>query len=242
MSRAKTEAIKKELSKFADKKHAQVSQGFFKTGKGEYGEGDVFIGVKVPVLRKLARRFRDDLELAEVKEFLHSKIHEERMLALLVLVYKFQKVDEKERAKIYTLYLKNTKYINNWDLVDVTAPHIVGTWLFEQNFSERKMVLLKLAKSDYLWERRIAIVATHYFIKRGRFKETLILAELLLQDGHDLIQKAVGWMLREVGKREQSVLENFLKKHYKKMPRTMLRYAIERLSEERRLQYLKGLI
>ena len=242
MSRAKTEAIKKELRKFADKKHAQVSRGFFKTGKGEYGEGDVFIGVKVPVLRKLARKFRDDLGLAELRELLHSKIHEERMLALLLLVYQFQKLDGKERAKIYKFYLKNTKHINNWDLVDVTAPHIVGAWLFGQNLSERKGVLLKLAKSDCLWERRIAIIATHYFIRQSRFDETLLLSELLLQDEHDLMHKAVGWSLRELGKREQAVLENFLQKHYRQMPRTMLRYAIERLPEEKRLQYLHGLI
>ncbi len=242
MSRAITEAIKKELRKFADKKHAQVSRGFFKTGKGEYGEGDVFIGVKVPVLRKLARKFRDDLGLAELRELLHSKIHEERMLALLLLVYKFQKLDGKERAKIYKFYLKNTKYINNWDLVDVTAPHIVGAWLFGQNLSERKRVLLKLAKSDYLWERRIAIIATHHFIKHGRFQEVIILAALLVQDGHDLIQKALGWTLREMGKKDINSLEFFLQKYYKKMPRTALRYAIERLPEERRLQYLKGLV
>ena len=230
-------AIRRALKKVASKEDARFLQGYFKTGPGEYGEGDKFIGVRVPVLRKLSRQYRD-LSIADCKKLLQSPIHEERLLALLILVLQFEKGGEAAKSKIYRLYLNNLRYINNWDLVDSSAPRIVGAWLEKQD----RAPLYKLARSRNLWRRRIAIMASLQFIKNDDYADTLGLAENLLGDKHDLIHKAVGWMLREVGNRNRQIEELFLSKHYKKMPRTMLRYAIEKFPESKRRRYIKGVI
>jgi len=227
--------IRTRLRKLGNKHRAAISQRFFKTGPGQYGEGDRFLGITVPELRKLAAEYQG-ITPTEAVQLLRSPIHEERLLALLILVRSFSKGDERFKEKIYHLYLGNTQYINNWDLVDASAAHIVGAFLMEKN----KKPLYALAQSSDLWERRIAIMATFRFIKGGEFAETLKIARMLLSDTEDLIHKAGGWMLREVGKRHRATEEQFLKAHYKKMPRTMLRYAIERFPEHRRQRYLKG--
>jgi len=229
------ELLKKELQDLADDEQAKNLQRFFKTGKGEYGEGDIFLGIKVPVQRDIAKKY-SGLSLPKIQELLKSKIHEHRLTGLIILSNKYKESKEEEKANIFNFYLKNTKNINNWDLVDVTAPNIVGHFLFDK----KKNILYDLARSADLWERRIAIVSTFDFIKKQEFQETLALSEILLDDKHDLIHKAVGWMLREVGKKDKVVLENFLKQHYKIMPRTMLRYAIEHFPEEKRKMYLLG--
>jgi 3-methyladenine DNA glycosylase AlkD len=223
------------LQKLASKERAEVSQRFFKTGPGEYGEGDVFVGVSVPELRRLAREFQD-LPAREVGALLKSVVHEERAAALLILVRRYPRGDRKEQERIYKLYMDHLRYINNWDLVDVSAEHVVGAFL--KNKSKRP--LYHLSRSKNLWERRVSILATFHYIKGNEFAETLKIAEMLLTDEEDLIHKAVGWMLREVGKRDLATEERFLKKHYRTMPRTMLRYAIERFPEPKRQRYLKG--
>jgi len=232
---SKVTELKMYLKSFAVEEKVPLYQGFFKTGKGEYGEGDKFIGVTVPNSRKVAKKFAD-LSLSEAAKLLASGIHEERLIALLIIVGQFQKADEKEREKIYNFYLKNTKHINNWDLVDLSAGKIVGEYLAKKN----KTILYKLAGSKSLWERRIAIISTGNFIGKGMFEDTLKISAILLTDKHDLIHKAVGWMLREVGKRSEKNLLGFLKRNYKQMPRTSLRYAIERLPQNKRLSLLKG--
>jgi len=223
--------LKKELKTKSSPKKAKILQRFFKTGPEEYGEGDVFLGIAVPEIRKLVKKY-SDLKIKEIIKLLHSKIHEERLIALLIMVKKFQ--IEKNKEKIYNLYLKNTKYINNWDLVDLSANKIVGDYLLDKP----KSILYKLARSKSVWERRISIIATFNFIKNNKFEETLKIARILLNDKHDLIHKAVGWMLREIGKRDLKTEERFLKKYYPKMPRTMLRYAIKKFPEKKRKQYL----
>lgn len=227
--------IKQELRQLADPEQAAHLQRFFKTGPGEYGQGDCFLGIRVPQLRRLAKA-HCDLSLADAAKLLHSKFHEQRMLALLILTYRFPKSQGDEQGRIYQFFLDNTRWINNWDLVDVTVPRVVGAYLLDRDRSP----LYGLAVSRSLWERRMAIIATSFFIKHHQFDDTLKIADELLDDGHDLIHKAVGWMLREVGKRDQSVMEAFLMPRYAKMPRTMLRYAIEKLPEPRRQAYLKG--
>ena len=229
--------IHKRLQSLANPQYAMVSQRFFKTGPGQYGEGDVFIGIRVPVLRKLVPGYYER-PLSEITRLLHSPIHEARMLALLVLVRKFTVGDGTMKKNIYHAYLKNTDYINNWDLVDCSAEHIVGAYLWGKN----RIPLYRLAHSDDLWKRRIAILSTFHDIKRNAFDETLLISEMLLEDAEDLIHKAVGWMLREIGKRHLETEESFLKKHYRTMPRTMLRYAIEKFPEPERQRYLKGKI
>ncbi|NNL76945.1 MAG: DNA alkylation repair protein [Desulfobacterales bacterium] len=229
------QAIRKKLKTLGSKQIATSSRRFFKTGPGEYGEGDIFIGVRVPVLRKLIKDYLD-LPIKEIKLLLQSAIHEERLFALLLLVRISSKADEAEKKSIYELYLKSTAYINNWDLVDTSAEHIVGGYLKDKN----RTPLYRLAKSTDLWERRIAIMATFHFIKHHDFSDTLRTAKILLSDRHDLIHKAVGWMLREIGNSDLAAEENFLQKHYEKMPRTMLRYAIEKFPEAKRQRYLKG--
>jgi 3-methyladenine DNA glycosylase AlkD len=229
--------IQNQLASLSNPEDGVFLQRFFKTGPGQYGEGDLFRGIRVPVLRKLSRTHQDiPLELSE--QLLHSAHHEDRLLALLILVRKFTKVDETGRAGIYTLYLDNTRFINNWDLVDASAEHIVGAYLNDKSLEP----LYQLARSRSLWERRIAILATFHFIKRGRFDETFRIAGMLLTDKEDLIHKAVGWMLREAGKRDLQSEEAFLSAHYRQMPRTMLRYAIEKFPQDRRLGYLKGTV
>jgi 3-methyladenine DNA glycosylase AlkD len=229
--------IQKKLKRLGNKEKARKHQRFFKTGPGEYGEGDIFIGVPVPELRRLSKEYKA-IGQNEIKPLLQSPIHEERLLSLFILIHRYSKKDEPEKKRIYELYLKNTKFINNWDLVDSSAGHIVGAFLFDKS----KNPLYDLAKSVNLWERRISIISTFYFIKHKQFTDTLKIAKILLPDKEDLIHKAVGWMLREIGKWDMSVEENFLKNHYKKMPRTMLRYAIEKFPESKRQRYLKGKI
>lgn len=224
----------KEIKKKSSLKKAQSSAWFFKTGKGQYGEGDVFIGLTVPEEKIIAKKF-DDLPLVEIKKLLKSKIHEHRYTALLILGQLYQKSNDKNKKKIVDLYLSHTKFVNNWDLVDTSASYILGDYLY----SRKRNILYKLAKSKSLWERRIAIVATHFFIRQNDFKDTLKVAELLLFDKEDLIHKAVGWMIREVGKLDVEVLKKFLNKNIKILPRTTLRYAIERFPEPERKMYLK---
>jgi len=227
--------IQKRLKKLGNKQHAAISQRFFKTGPGEYGEGDKFIGIRVPVLRALVKEYAD-LSVAQILILLRSHIHEERLLALLLLVDSFSQGDDAARTSIFELYLKHTEFINNWDLVDSSAEHIVGAYLMDKS----KAVLYRLAESVNLWERRIAIMSTFHFVKHHEFSETLKISKMLLFDRQDLIHKATGWMLREIGKRHLQTEESFLKVHYKKMPRTMLRYAIEKFPEQKRQRYLKG--
>lgn len=227
-------SIHEEFKKLSDQERAAHLQKYFKTGKGEYGEGDVFLGLRVPTIRNIAQKF-NTLSIDEAKEFLQSPYHEKRLFALFVLIDLFKKAKEEDRKKIYILYLKNTKFINNWDLVDLSAGPIVGAYLFKRD----KEPIYALAQSENLWERRIAIMATSYFINQNEFTDTLKIAEMLLNDKEDLIHKAVGWMLREIGKRNLEIEESFLKKHSQNMPRTMLRYAIEKFPEEKRKSYLK---
>jgi 3-methyladenine DNA glycosylase AlkD len=223
-----------ELNKLKNPAKAKILAGFFKTGKGEYGEGDVFLGITVPLQRVVAKKFTD-LELAEIQKLLNSEIHEHRLVALLILVEKYRKGDEKEKGKVVKMYLKNTTKINNWDLVDLSAHYILGNYLLERD----RKILYKLARSKNLWEKRIAIISTFAFIRAGEFDDTLKISEILLKDTHDLIHKAVGWMLREVGKRDQRVEEKFLLRYYSDMSRTTLRYAVERFPEKKRQFYLK---
>ena len=227
--------IEKELYARADQDIAAHSSRFFKAGPGQYGEGDKFLGIRVPILRKIARRYRH-LEISSAEALLHSEFHEIRLTALLILVERYKGGSDGLRQEIYELYLRNTEYINNWDLVDVSAPPIVGHYLEHRD----REVLYNLALSDNLWERRIAILATFHFIRSGSCADTIRLAEILLDDRQDLLHKAVGWMLREVGKRDLDLLIGFLDRYYPNMDRTMLRYAIERFPEELRQAYLKG--
>lgn len=229
--------IQSKLKGLANKKNAEVAQRFFKTGPGEYGEGDIFLGIRVPVLRGLAKGYQT-ITLKEAEHLLKSPIHEERLLALFILIRIYSRAEEDIKKAIYELYLKNTKFINNWDLVDASAEYIVGDFLL----GKEKNPLYQLAGSKNLWERRISIMSTFCFIKRRQYTETLKVAKTLLNDKENLIHKAVGWMLREIGKRDLSLEEEFLKAHYKEMPRTMLRYAIEKFPETKRQGYLKGKI
>ena len=224
-----------ELRKASDAERAKSLAWFFKTGKGEYGEGDRFCGITVPALRKIASRYRD-LKLSDIKKLLGSHIHEHRLVALLILVDQYKRADAPARERIFDFYLANTRRINNWDLVDASARDIVG----EHLVARPRAILYKLAKSPDLWERRIAIIATHAFIRRGDLTDTFSISELLLADKHDLIHKAVGWMLREAGKQSEPQLVRFLKAHYSAMPRTSLRYAIERMPEAVRKRQLRG--
>ncbi len=226
--------LKADLKKIATPKKAKASLWFFKTGKGEYGDGDKFIGVSVPEQRKIASKYKN-LSLVDISQLLKSKIHEERSVALFILVKNFQ-TNESNRSDIFAFYLKHRKFVNNWDLVDSSADKIVGAYLIEKD----KFVLNKLAVSKNIWDRRIAIVSTFYFIKNNKFEETFRISKILINDHHDLIHKAVGWMLKEVGKRDEGKLENYLKVNYKLMPRAMLRFTIEKLSDSKRKKYLSG--
>lgn len=231
-----------ELGSLKDLKRAEVSAWFFKTGKGQYGFGDVFLGITVPKMREVAKKYLD-LSFEDIQNLLLSKIHEHRFVALAILVAKYQRAKETERRRIYQFYIKNAKSINNWDLVDSSAEYIVGEYLVDSGVvlhrrTPQNDILCKLARSKNLWERRIAIISTFGFIKKNKFEDTFRIAEILLSDSHDLIHKAVGWMLREIGKRDQNAEEAFLKKHYLQMPRTMLRYAIERFELEKRKLFM----
>lgn len=223
-----------DVHRAQDPDHAVLLQRFFKTAPGEYGHGDIFLGLTVPICRQIAKKYFN-LNLKQLIKLLHSPSHEHRLIALVILTHQFERGSADEQSRIYDLYLRSSKYINNWDLVDISAGKIVGRYLLDKDRS----VLAALAKSNLLWDRRIAIIATSAFISRGESEDTFAIATILLHDSHDLIHKAVGWMLREVGKYStQEIEESFLQKHYKHMPRTMLRYAIERFPEPKRRQYL----
>jgi 3-methyladenine DNA glycosylase AlkD len=227
--------IQRELKRQGTRSKAKVAQGYFKTGKGDYGEGDVFIGVTVPDQRKIAKKYYEELSLKDVRELLKSPIHEHRFTALEILVFKFESAAHaKERDKIADFYLLNTRYINNWDLVDTSASYVLGSYLHDKN----RAILCTLARSKNVWERRIAIVATQHFIRNKQFTETFIIAEMLMNDVHDLIHKAVGWMLREVGNQDKTALLRFLKQFHTQMPRVMFRYAVERLTPAEKKQFV----
>lgn len=229
--------LREELNKYADSEQAKIYLRFFKTGKGDYGEGDKFIGAKVPVSRKIAKQFKD-LPFPDIQSLLNSKIHEERLIGLFILIEQYKWADEARTKDIFNFYLENLRAVNNWDLVDLSAEKIVGAYLLDKDHK----ILFKLARSKDLWERRIAIMSTFCFIKNRSYETTVSISNILLNDEHDLIHKAVGWMLREIGKRDLKVEEDYLKKNYKIMPRTMLRYAIEKFPENKRQAYLKGKI
>ena len=232
---SQVQTIRSALRELADDAIAAHSRRFFKTGPGEYGEGDRFLGIRVPPLRRLSKTHRD-LGMDGTRTLLTSAYHEERLLALFILVLRFQRAEDTERRRLYRLYLDHTRWINNWDLVDASAEHILGGYLWNRD----RGPLVRLARSDLIWERRMAVMGTFHFIKRHQFDDTLRIAGLLLADPHDLIHKAVGWMLREVGNRDRPSEERFLKRHYQEMPRTMLRYAIEKFPEAKRQRYLRG--
>jgi len=225
--------LKNEMNALANPEKARILSGFFKTGPGQYGEGDIFLGITVPESRRIAKKY-SGMPLNQAEQLLSSRIHEHRLVSILMLVHRFDVSDRKGKKSIADFYLKNTARINNWDLVDLSADKILGGYLLDRDRS----VLRRLAKSENVWQRRIAIVSTYHFIKNNQFDDTLRISEMLLDDKHDLIQKAVGWMLREIGKKDIKAEEKFLLKHCRKMPRTMLRYAVERFPERKRLLYL----
>jgi 3-methyladenine DNA glycosylase AlkD len=226
--------IRRRLMAHADASSVAILQRFFKTGPGQYGEGDIFVGVRVPAMRAVCRECRG-AGLDVIRTLLRSAVHEERSLALLLLVDAFPRADEAGKRAIYDLYLSHTAFINSWDLVDASAAQIAGGYLYDRS----RAPLRKLAKSSSLWERRIAIIATYHFIRRGEYEDTFRIADILLDDPHDLIHKAVGWMLREVGNRDGAAERRFLTGRYRRMPRTMLRYAIEKFPEKERQRYLR---
>lgn len=231
--------LKEALYHQATPERKKANEWFFKTGPGEYGEGDIFIGVSMPVVRAIVKQFKL-MPLQEVAYALSSSVHEERMSGLLLLVDRYQKAKLSEEKKtLYNFYLQHVDAVNNWDLVDLSAPHVVGAYIFETG---DHTLLYQWINDTNLWKRRIVLLATQYFIRKNILQPTLELVEQVLKDKHDLIHKASGWMLRELGKKDLALLENFLSKHYKRMPRTMLRYAIEKFDKERRQDYLKGRI
>lgn len=232
--------ITKDLKAVSSKEKAKSNAWFFKTGKGEYGEGDEFIGVTAPDQRIIAKKYLKEAQLEDVGKLLKSKVHEHRLTALFILVGKYEKAKEENTKKeIADFYIKHIEHVNNWDLVDSSAHKILGPWMLHTKDST---ALYAFAKSGHLWKERVAIMSTFAFIKEGDFKDTLKISEMFLNHKHDLIHKAVGWMLREVGKKDEKIEKDFLKKHYKKMPRTMLRYAIEKFDKETRKKYLEGKI
>jgi len=234
MNQSLIKEIRNAIQKTQDAERAAHCQRFFKTGKGEYGEGDIFLGVRVPELRKLSKAYKH-VSIDNITYFLKSKYHEERQFSLFVLVNQFKKADDITKKEIFQLYLNHTQHINNWDLVDASAHEIVGGYLYDKE----RDILYTLARSDDLWERRISIIATFFFIKRNDFDDALKIIEQLLSDTHDLIHKAIGWMLREIGKRDLKTEESFLQKNYSDIPRTSLRYAIEKFPSKLRKQYLR---
>ncbi|MFA7628552.1 MAG: DNA alkylation repair protein [Candidatus Dojkabacteria bacterium] len=242
--------ILKDLKKVSSRERAVNSSRFFKTGKGEYGEGDLFIGIRTPEIRKISKKYLGDLKLGDLDFFLHNKIHEYRLFALITLTYMYHRTGKikdcskrkEQREKIYKYYLENKRWINNWDLVDISAPKIVGAFLQKEGADREgrkdRSILYELVERNNLWEQRIAIVSTYTFIRQGDFKEILEFSKRLITHEHDLIHKALGWMLREVGKKDEAVLKTFLEDYANKIPRTMLRYSIERLNEKERQKYL----
>ncbi|MCO1594006.1 DNA alkylation repair protein [Micromonospora sp. RHAY321] len=230
--------VRSELASLADQQRAEAVSRFLQMVPGGYGEGDRAIGVSVPQQRGVAARYWRDLSLAETEKLLTSSVHEERLTSLFILVRKFARADEAERGRVFDVILANTGHINNWDLVDSSAPYIVGPWLIDKD----RTVLDRLAGSSLVWDRRIAIMATFAFIKAGDFRWTFRLSDRLLRDPHDLVHKAVGWMLREVGNRDRAAEEEFLARRYRAVPRVMLRYAIEKFEPQRRGEYLSGVV
>ncbi len=231
----KIKLLRKELRSYSDSKKKKTSKNFFKTGKGEYGYGDVFLGVTVPICRKIAIKYKN-LSMKNITHLINSKIHEERLVGILILVHVYEINPESIKKKIVKYYLDNSNKINNWDLVDLSAPKIIGNFL---KYKNNRNILEKLAKSDNLWKKRISIISTYSFIKNNDFDDCFKISNILMNDKHDLIHKAVGWMLREVGNRNMSKEESFLKKNYKIMPRTMLRYAIEKFPKNKRMIYMR---
>ena len=223
------------LKTIATEKRRKTNEWFFKTNKGQYGYGDIFLGVRTPDVRDVAKRFSQTITLIELTELIQNPIHEVRLCALIILVNKYNK---EEPDRIYKYYLKHLNSVNNWDLVDTSAPHIIGDYLY--NNPEKSEILLEFSRSENLWIRRISIVSTFTFIKNNEFNKTLEIAKSLLNDDHDLIHKAVGWMLREIYKRDEFLIKRFLRQNYAQIPRTTLRYAIERMDKEERLLFLKG--
>jgi 3-methyladenine DNA glycosylase AlkD len=234
---SKASEIQLFLQSLADPGRASVSQRFFKTGKDEYGENDIFLGITIPTLRLYVKKYRH-IPLDDIQVLLKSKFHEERIFALFLLVDAFKKGSPQEKTAVYSLYINNTRYVNNWDLVDCSAHLIVGAYLEDKD----RKPLYVMAQSKSLWERRIAIISTFHMIRKNNFKDALLISAVLKNDTVDLIQKAVGWMLREIGKRDKAAEVSFLIKHYKSMPRTMLRYAIEKFPENERKSYLHGTV
>ena len=230
----KLKQLKADMRKLANPEKARLLSGYFKTGKGEYGEGDTFLGIMVPDQRRVAKKYAD-LLMSDLRKLISSRMHEERLVCLFILINRYKKADMQGKKEVVDFYLRNMRHINNWDLVDLSSGTVLGGYLIDRDRS----ILYEMAKSDDLWKRRIAIMSTFAFIRQNDFGDTLRIAEMLLNDSHDLIHKAVGWMLREIGKRDQAIEEAFLKKHYRKMPRTMLRYAIERFDEQKRKNYLR---
>lgn len=232
----KANKLIEELNSLADKKQAEILSGFFKTGKGQYGEGDTFLGIKVPVVRAISSQYVE-MNISDVQKLLSSKLHEIRFAGLVILIKKFDKSSCSEKEEIVNIYLKNiSNNINNWDLVDLSCPQIVGKYFFEK---KEYSILFKLAKSNNLWERRVSMISNLYAIRKGEFKTALQIAERLLHDEHDLINKAVGWMLREVGKRDIRIEREFLEKYFRNMPRVTLRYAIERMEKKERAYFME---
>ncbi len=225
--------LKLDLENFSDQKQAEILSRFFKTGIGEYGQGDKFLGVRVSILRKIAKHY-GNVPLSELQQLLNSKIHENRQIALFILMNQYGESEEKSKKQIVDFYLRNTKNINNWDLVDISAPNILGNYFLDK----KRNILFEMSQSKSLWERRIAVLATLTFIRNHDFKDTLKICKILINDQHDLIHKACGWMLREIGNRSKKVEQDFLRKNYQKMPRTMLRYAIEKFPEKERKLWL----
>ena len=223
------------LKTLATEERRKINEWFFKTNKGQYGYGDIFLGVRTPDIRNVAKRFSQTITLKTLTELIKNPIHEVRLCALIILVNKYNK---EEPDRIYHYYLKHLNSVNNWDLVDTSAPHIVGDYLY--NNPEQSKILLDFSHSENLWVRRISIVSTFAFIKNNEFNKTLEISKSLLNDHHDLIHKAVGWMLREIYKRDKGLIKRFLRQNYAQIPRTTLRYAIERMDKEERLLYLKG--
>ena len=231
--------ILKEIYSYKDNDRAKILSGFFKTRVGEYGEGDIFLGLVVPISRKIALKHKD-ISLKEIDSLLKNKVHEIRLISILILVHRYERGTMEQKKTIVEFYLKNTKYINNWDLVDLSAHYILGDYLLDKNnFKKHKNLLLKLADSNNLWEQRIAIVSTFAFIRNGDIKWTFKIAKIFLNHKHDLIHKATGWMLREAGKRNVKELRKFLDANLFKIPRMMLRYSIEKFPEKVRLKYLR---
>ena len=227
--------VLKDIESHKDKRKSKILSKFFKTGDGQYGEGDIFWGLTVPVSRKIALKYKN-LSLPDINLLLKNKVHEVRLIGLLILVWKYKNLEVKEKEKIVKFYLKNTKYINNWDWVDLSSHYILGNYLINQ---KNKNILIKLAKSKNLWEQRIAIVSTYALIRKRELEWTFKIAKMFLNHNHDLIHKAAGWMLREAGKKDEKALRKFLDTNTSKMPRTMLRYAIEKFPENVRKEYLK---